>query len=76
MAGTVVVVVTPPGTSAQMAIAETAGPCPEDTVFYRERNPPMPVGGENGPTLPPKKGKERARDEEGMGLQLARKAVL
>ena len=55
MAGTVVVVVTPPGTSAQMAIAETAGACPEDTAFHRERNLPMPMRGDNGPTLKKKK---------------------
>ena len=34
MVGTVVVAVNPPGPSAQMAIAEAAGPCPEDTAFY------------------------------------------
>ena len=56
MAGTVVVVVTPPGTSAQMAIAETAGACPGDTVFYRERNPPMPTRGDNGLTFKKKGG--------------------
>ena len=54
MVGTVVVAVNPPGPSAQMAIAEAAGPCPEDTAFCRERNPPMPIGlmptrGDNGP---------------------------
>ena len=43
MVGTVVVAVNPPGPSAQMAIAEAAGPCPEDTAFCRERNPPMPT---------------------------------
>ena len=42
MAGTVVVAVPPPGPSAQMAIAEAAGPCPEDTAFCRERNPRRP----------------------------------
>ena len=51
MVGTVVVAVIPPGPSAQMAIAEAAGPCPEDTAFCRERNPPMPARGDNGPTL-------------------------
>ena len=50
MVGTVVVAVNPPGPSAQMAIAEAAGPCPEDTAFCRERNPPMPTRGDNGPT--------------------------
>ena len=50
MVGTVVVAVNPPGPSAQMAIAEAAGPCPEDTAFCRERNPPMPTSGDNGPT--------------------------
>ena len=50
MVGTVVVAVIPPGPSAQMAIAEAAGPCPEDTAFCRERNPPMPTSGDNGPT--------------------------
>ena len=50
MVGTVVVAVIPPGPSAQMAIAEAAGPCPEDTAFCRERNPPMPTRGDNGPT--------------------------
>ena len=49
MVGTVVVAVIPPGPSAQMAIAEAAGPCPEDTAFCRERNPPMPTRGDNGP---------------------------
>ena len=49
MVGTVVVAVNPPGPSAQMAIAEAAGPCPEDTAFCRERNPPMPTRGDNGP---------------------------
>ena len=34
-----------------MAIAETAGPCPEDTVFYRERDLPKPTRGDNGLTL-------------------------
>ena len=47
MVGTVVVAVNPPGPSAQMAIAEAAGPCPEDTAFCRERNPPMPTRGDN-----------------------------
>ena len=51
MVGTVVVAVIPPGPSAQMAIAEAAGPCPEDTAFCRERNPPMPTRGDNGLTL-------------------------
>ena len=51
MAGTVVVVVIPPGTSARMAIAETAGACPGDTVFHRERNLPMPTRGDNGLTF-------------------------
>ena len=50
MVGTVVVAVNPPGPSAQMAIAEAAGPCPEDTAFCRERNPPMPTRGDNGPS--------------------------
>ena len=51
MVGTVVVAVNPPGPSAQMAIAEAAGPCPEDTAFCRERNPPMPTRGDNGLTF-------------------------
>ena len=55
MVGTVVVAVNPPGPSAQMAIAEAAGPCPEDTAFCRERNPPMPTRGDNGPTRKKKK---------------------
>ena len=56
MVGTVVVAVNPPGPSAQMAIAEAAGPCPEDTAFCRERNPPMPTGGDNGLTFKKKWG--------------------
>ena len=60
MVGTVVVAVNPPGPSAQMAIAEAAGPCPEDTAFCRERNPPMPTSGDNGPARQ-KKRKEKAR---------------
>ena len=56
MVGTVVVAVNPPGPSAQMAIAEAAGPCPKSTAFCRERGPPMPTSGDNGPTL---KKKER-----------------
>ena len=55
MVGTVVVAVNPPGPSAQMAIAEAAGPCPEDTAFCRERNPPMPTRGDNGLTFKKKK---------------------
>ena len=55
MAGTVVVAVNPPGPSAQMAIAEAAGPCPEDTAFCRERNPPMLTRGDNGLTFKKKK---------------------
>ena len=55
MVGTVVVAVNPPGPSAQMAIAEAAGPCPEDTAFCRERNPPMPTRGDNGPMRKKKK---------------------
>ena len=58
MVGTVVVAVNPPGPSAQMAIAEAAGPCPEDTAFCRERNPPMPTRGDNGLTF---KKKEKPR---------------
>ena len=58
MAGTVVVTVSPPGPSAQMAIAEAAGPCPEDTAFCRERNPPMPTSGDNGPTRKKKRGEK------------------
>ena len=56
MVGTVVVAVNPPGPSAQMAIAEAAGPCPEDTAFCRERNPPMLTRGDNGLTFKKKKG--------------------
>ena len=56
MVGTVVVAVIPPGPSAQMAIAEAAGPCPEDTAFCRERNPPMPTRGDNGLTSKKKRG--------------------
>ena len=56
MVGTVVVAVNPPGPSAQMAIAEAAGPCPEDTAFCRERNPPMPTRGDNGLTFKKKMG--------------------
>ena len=59
MVGTVVVAVNPPGPSAQMAIAEAAGPCPEDTAFCRERNPPMPTRGDNGLTFKKKKKKAR-----------------
>ena len=55
MVGTVVVAVIPPGPSAQMAIAEAAGPCPEDTAFCRERNPPMPTRGDNGLAFKKKK---------------------
>ena len=55
MVGTVVVAVNPPGPSAQMAIAEAAGPCPEDTAFCRERNPPVPTRGDNGLTFKKKK---------------------
>ena len=55
MVGTVVVAVNPPGPSAQMAIAEAAGPCPEDTAFCRERNPPMLTRGDNGLTFKKKK---------------------
>ena len=61
MVGTVVVAVNPPGPSAQMAIAEAAGPCPEDTAFCRERNPPMPTRGDNGPTRKKKKKKRREK---------------
>ena len=56
MVGTVVVAVIPPGPSAQMAIAEAVGPCPEDTALCRERNPPMPTSGDNGPTRKKKRG--------------------
>ena len=59
MVGTVVVAVNPPGPSAQMAIAEDAWPCPEDTAFCRERNPPVPMRGDNGLTLPKKRGPTR-----------------
>ena len=55
MVGTVVVAVNPPGPSAQMAIAEAAGPCPEDTAFCRERNPPMLTRGDNGLTFKKKR---------------------
>ena len=55
MVGAVVVAVIPPGPSAQMAIAEAAGPCPEDTAFCRERNPPMLTRGDNGLTFKKKK---------------------
>ena len=50
-AGTVVVAVSPPGPGAQMAVVEAAGPCPEDTAFCRERNPPVPTRGDNGLTF-------------------------
>ncbi len=64
MVGTVVVAVIPPGPSAQMAIAEAAGPCPEDTAFCRERNPPMPTRGANGLTF-------RWRSRSGGGVKTA-----
>ena len=57
MVGTAVVAANPPGPSAQMAIAEAAGPCPEDTAFCRERNPPRLTRGDNGLTFKKKKEK-------------------
>ena len=66
MVGTVVVAVNPPGPSAQMAIAEAAGPCPEDTAFCRERNPPMLTRGDNGLTF--KKKRRPRRGEAHLAL--------
>ena len=70
MVGTVVVAVNPPGPSAQMAIAEAAGPCPEDTAFCRERNPPMPTSGDNGPTRKKKKPRATVMRKTCLALQL------
>ena len=66
MVGTVVVAVNPPGPSAQMAIAEAAGPCPEDTAFCRERNPPMLTRGDNGLTF-----KKKRREMDASNRRLA-----
>ena len=77
MVGTVVVAVNPPGPSAQMAIAEAAGPCPEDTAFCRERNPPMPTRGDNGLTFKKKRARAetRLRKAQLISLQLTISAV-
>ena len=70
MVGTVVVAVSPPGPSAQMAIAEAAGPCPEDTAFCRERNPPMPTRGANGLTFKKKGARKATNGAKSMGMWL------
>ena len=48
MVGTVVVAVNPPGPSAQMAIAEAAGPCPEDTALSESGIPRCPLAATTG----------------------------
>ena len=68
MVGTVVVAVNPPGPSAQMAIAEAAGPCPEDTAFCRGRNPPVPTRGGNGLTFKKKARRPNSAAVENLSL--------